>query len=442
MRPVACPECAAVLVSAGSGPPWCSRCEWNLDAVPLLGHGRRALREQRLVQASYALDRELFAELSEAAGPRRGRMSARLLAVAAASVLLAMIGTTLIILGVVMIVTASWPVKIVGAFLIGCVMELRPRLPGVEDSPWCRTRSQEPALFAVIDAVAAQVGSPSVELVVVDETFDASCARYGLRRRRVLVLGLPLWAALGPEGRTALLAHQLAHLVDGDPDQDLLTQPALTTFGELARSFAQRGRLLPDVEVAGGKCGEITAGQFAAMMGAVGPTHHSYESMSGGLSALVCKPLHWACASAHRTLRGLTAEARHRAEYYADALAVEVAGSAGMLEYCSSLALSDSVFTTTRRWLRVGADVAIIQIEAAEVRDGHRVDLRNYEQRSIRTDSSLTAAHPPIGWRLRMVRSWPPAAGRFAPGELDFDSVDAQLSADYQRVGRALTHIA
>lgn len=442
MRPFSCPECSAILVSIGTGPPWCPHCEWGLDAVPVAGHGRSARGERKRAAAAYRLDRRVFAALSGDTVAGRPGLSPRLLVVAATAVVLGVLAAGLLALAVTMVVVASWPLKLVGLFLIGCVIELRPRLPGIGISPWIRTRSEEPDLFALIDAVATSIGAPSVDRVVLDEDFDASCARYGIRRRRVLVLGLPMWAALGAEGRIALLAHQLGHLVDRDPDQNLVAQPALTTFGILAESFGQRGRALPDVAVLGGKNGEVTSGEYAAMIGAIGPTRHSYESMAGGLSALLFLPLRWAFLSIHRALRALTAESRQRAEYYADALAVGAAGTAGMIEYCQTLLLRESVFTATRRWLRVGADIGLIQAEAAEVVQSHDDDRRHLEQRSIRTDSSLFASHPPVGWRLRMVRSWPVSDGTLSLLTFDFRSVDAQLAAEYRRVGRAMTHVA
>lgn len=436
-----CPNCAARLVGADSEAPWCPWCEWNLAAVPATGRGRKARAASRQQEAAFAMDRRLFNALDGAAPTGRPGVSGALVIVTGASVLLGVAAVLLLLLALALILTTSWPGKLLGLALIGCVVGLRPRLPGIGIAPGSKSRSEAPALFALVDAVAAQIGSPTVDLVVVDEAFGASCARYGLRRRRVLVLGLPLWSSLGPAGRIALLAHQLAHLVDGDPDQRLFTQIALSTFDNLAGAFAPRGsRPQPVHEYRQDR--ETRAGEYLTMIELASPVAPPFESISGGLSAVVCQPMLWACTSAHRALRALTAEGRHRAEYYADLLALQAAGSAGALEYCQTLMLHEAVFTSTSRWLRAGAEPGTIRREAALVRDNLAGDMRQHEQRSIRADSSLFAAHPPLGWRLRLLRSWPAAAGRMSFAELDLDAVDTQLHPDYRRVARAMIHVS
>ena len=445
VRPASCPECAASLVGAGAEPPWCPECEWNLGVLPASRSGRQWRLRRRLDGLAFAVDRRLFADLAGAL-PNRPRWSLGLLTVMVISVLLGAATLALLVVGVVLIVTATWPAKVLGLLLVGVSFELRPRLPGVDATSGYRTRAELPALFRGIDSIAAQIGSPSVNVVVVEGTFDASCARYGLRRRRVLVLGLPLWASLSPAGRVALLGHQLAHLVDGDPEQYLLTQPALATFGNLADAFARRGRVLPDEEIRGGEDGEVTAAEYVAMMGTPGyqsgrPARNSFESMAGASSALLFKPLNWLCTAAHRALRALTAHSRQRAEYYADALALDVAGTAGVIEYCQTLLLNEPVFVTARRWLRVGAAPATVHVEAADTIARYDADLRRREQHSMRTESSLFAGHPPTGRRLRMLRTWPTAEGRLSSDALDFAAIDAQLEPDYRRVARTLTHV-
>jgi heat shock protein HtpX len=432
-RPALCPNCATGLAGAATEPPWCPACEWNLAASPRHGGGR-------LGRSDFAADQRMFEQLV-GAPPRRPRWSVGVLTVLAISVLLAALLASILVLGVLLVVTGSWPIKIVGVAMIGVAFELRPRLPYVEVAPGYTTRSDAPALFDVIDIVAAQVGCPPIDVVVLDGEFDASCARLGLRRRRVLVLGVPLWAALGPAGRVALLAHQLAHFVDGDPEQRLVFQPALSTVGTLADSFARHGRVLPDFETPGARDGGITAGQYSAIL-THKPSRNTLESMSAGLSAVAFAPLHWLFATAHRWLRTLTARSRKRAEYYADALAADVAGSVGMAEYCRTLLLHEAVFNTTRRWLRVGADMQTVQQEAADTIARHADDMALREQRSLRTDSSRLAGHPPIGRRLRLLRSRPPAAGRLPADTLDLAAADTELDRDYRRVARALAHTA
>src|SRR5207244_8660082 len=69
--------------------------------------------------------------------------------------------------------------------------------------------------------------------VVVDETVNAYWQVSGLRRRRVLGLGVPLLAILEPQERVALVAHELAHARNGDVGRTLVVSSALRTLEEI-----------------------------------------------------------------------------------------------------------------------------------------------------------------------------------------------------------------
>ncbi|WP_309114375.1 hypothetical protein [Saccharothrix sp.] len=70
--------------------------------------------------------------------------------------------------------------------------------------------------------------------MALDFEFNAGASDHGLRRRRRLVLGLPLWGVLEPQQRVALPAHEMGHFVNGDPTRGIATSPALVTPGVLA----------------------------------------------------------------------------------------------------------------------------------------------------------------------------------------------------------------
>lgn len=73
--------------------------------------------------------------------------------------------------------------------------------------------------------------------VLLGAEWNASAATVGLRRTRVLMIGLPLFLCLRPQERVALLGHEMGHFADGDLRTSLLTRPALETFGILADLF-------------------------------------------------------------------------------------------------------------------------------------------------------------------------------------------------------------
>lgn len=74
-----------------------------------------------------------------------------------------------------------------------------------------------PELHALVGHVAAELGVSRPVRVFVNGQVNASMGLVGWRREPVLVLGLPLWWSLSPQGQVGLVAHELAHLRNGDP---------------------------------------------------------------------------------------------------------------------------------------------------------------------------------------------------------------------------------
>ena len=435
-----CPKCAAAVVRVGGEAPWCPACEWNLaEAVGEDARDRRSRARGRAARRSFDADGRLFADIASH-GPRRPGWSSDRLALVTISLALGAAQLAVLALGIALVVFAPWWWKIAGALLAGVAIESRPRLPGPDTTLGYKSRVDAPALFAVIDAVAAQIGAPPVHGVVVTESFEATCGRFGLRRRPVLILGLPLWASLSPAGRLGLLAHQLAHLVDRDPEQSLVIQPALSTFGVLAEQFAMTGRIVPEVKIGGSDNLSVSADQYYAMVSRQ-PGKDTLESIAQACLVVIFAPLSWISARADGRLHRMAARLRQRAEYYADDVAADVAGTAGAIEYCEALLLHEQVYATARRLLSAGADADAVRLKTADVLASSRAELRLREQHSMRAESSPLAGHPPTGRRLRILRLRPTSAARLSPRTLDLAAVDTQLQSDYRRVTRALIHL-
>ena len=77
-------------------------------------------------------------------------------------------------------------------------------------------RDEAPALFAEIDRLRAVAGAPAIHEVLLDDALNAGATTLGRSwwpggARRVLVLGLPLLAALPAAEVSAVIAHELGH---------------------------------------------------------------------------------------------------------------------------------------------------------------------------------------------------------------------------------------
>ncbi|WP_406511119.1 M48 family metallopeptidase [Streptomyces sp. NBC_00161] len=239
-----CPECRAPVPVDERHVDWCAACDWNVDpGAPDPEPGRIPAARRRLAQA---YGEQLAAEMEQGGGQSGlvGRDAATLAAFALSlvvhgvTVVLAVAGILLVVLG--------WDTgvqPVVGALLLGLAAVLRPRPARLPKDAPVLYRADAPRLFELIDEVGSAVGTAGVHAVVVAPEANAAVTTYGLRARRMMVLGLGLWEILPPQERVALLGHELGHFAHGDTRRGIVTGGALhalaTWFYMLAPSRPQ-----------------------------------------------------------------------------------------------------------------------------------------------------------------------------------------------------------
>jgi len=407
-----CPVDRHQLTVAGTGAVWCPECEWNLDTYEPDARtlGRIARRLDRVEhRVAFRLDAAQFAQFAGQRPSKPGWTPARM-SLVTVSVSLLIVTLALVAGGLDLIVGSGNAFVLVGVILVLIGIELRPRLGRHRPQLGDLARDEAPALRALVGRVAAAIGAPRPAVITITPEFNASCARVGVRRRVVLMIGLPLWVALGPQARLALLGHELGHLVNGDPGQGLLTQPALQSFGRLAAVFDPQS-MFPR------RRGLITKAIFIPILWTVSRLF----LLAHLLMVRVCMR-DWA-----------------RAEYLADAVAVDVAGTGGACELMDRLLFDRAVWAAVRRQAGRSDDPATWQTAAAEAVANLVETRRRYEQLSIRHGTSMLATHPPAGRRVRLVRSWPAEPPRVLLSPDDSAEVDRELIRHYTRIARNLT---
>ncbi|GIF06545.1 M48 family metalloprotease [Actinoplanes siamensis] len=403
-----CPRCAAETISKRSAEPWCPACEWSLDRFdpeqrsPELGW---RWVDRRLFRTAFWLTERQFAELKGAPEIGRGTSAARIVTVAVSVLLLAAVAALL--------ATGIWlltydffsPVNLLGALLVLIAVALRPRLGRLPEDAHELDRATAPTLFALIERVAGTVGAPMPDVVLLIADRNAFTITIGLRRRRVLALGAPLWSVLDPQERVALLGHELGHFVNGDVRRGLVTQAAETTLGQVAHLLRPAKRGSGVVETAVELLARAAARFFLLL---------------------------------HLVLVWISMRDSQRAEYLADEMAARAGGSDAAIRLLDQLLFGDAIDTVVRREARAGHSAAAWRAAADQARNQLSVDVVAYRQLSRRTEVSLFASHPPCGSRAGLIAA---RAGRPAAVQVtgaDLDRMDEELTAHYERVRREL----
>jgi len=202
-----CERCPTATVAIENATPWCPACEWGLDRYE---PDRRPPEfgwqwvDRRTHALAYRLTSRQFTTLAQRALARPTMNLARAVVLTASVLLLA--GVLALTLAGAALVAMWTPFSVVlGAAALGLAVALRPRFGRISPDVEVLSRQRAPALFQLVDEVAAAIDAPVPHVVAVCDKFDAYATSVGLRRRRVLCLGLPLWGALNPQERVALL---------------------------------------------------------------------------------------------------------------------------------------------------------------------------------------------------------------------------------------------
>ncbi|MET9731692.1 M48 family metallopeptidase [Streptomyces sp. NPDC006458] len=409
----ACPECRAEIVVDGRFTVWCAACDWNVDPGQKdepVGRLERVRREMAARHGERLLD-----DVSGQGGESRGLdvfgvLSYGLaLAVHAVTLALAAYGLWLLVTGL------GGFGMVGGALLLLIAWSLRPRLGRLPKDGIVLRRPDAPELFGLIDQVGQVVGTRGVDAVVVDADINASVNGLG-PRRRMLTLGLPLWSALTPQQRIALLGHELGHFVGGDTRHGLVV-------GSAYRSLALWHHYFAPVEATG----------WLQMLTNIAVI--PFRLLVGGLLAV---------------LDLLAVRATQRGEYLADSVAAKAASSEAAAGLMDRLLVSESVEINLRREVNARRMGGPARRRAQDAGQGLWEELAarvgeipesEYERRrrvGERRGHSVDSTHPPTHLRRRRLLQGTPLPATVTADPEREARIAAELADARARVAREL----
>jgi Zn-dependent protease with chaperone function len=402
-----CPHCDATVAVDSGYVSWCDRCGWNLEPP-----ARHVTTDGPLDRIRRVMGRRLGGRLisSEELEPRARPARVAAYAIAGcAHVLTALLAAAAVVL---LAVSFPDPFGIAGAvLLVSLALLMRPRVGRIPHG-WPLSRDDSPTLFALVEMVAAALPTRPPDVVQLDSSYNASFARFGLRRRSALTLGLPLFAVAEPQERVALVAHELAHDRNRDVSRGFFVGSALDALAEL----------------------------YAVLS----PGRAASELSESAL--VVVTPLVWAIlwvvslpfAVLLRLEYHLLLHDFRRAEYRADALAAGVAGTAPvvslhemfLLDFLVDEAAHRSVHATEPRDFFSELSALVESIPERE---------RERRRRVARLEPArLDTTHPPTAARIKVLeeRAQRPAAVQLPDDESR--RLDAELAPQKTSMGAAI----
>ncbi|WP_393062685.1 M48 family metallopeptidase [Streptomyces sp. LN549] len=263
---------------------------------------------------------------------------------------------------------------VIGLLLLGLAFALRPRLGRLDpDAPTLR-EADAPAFFELLHRTADSAGVRRIEAIQFTADFSVSVIPYGFRRKRCLVLGLPLWASYPPQQRIAAMAQALGR-----------SAPRNVRYGV----------------VVGVTLGSLTAGVQALQPGAVPATSSRINPVSRGAAAVAdgtqrfnarARKSEWllwiprtALAATARLLLWLTEPAARRALFEADDASARAASSPAALATLRDRRLARAIslelhrLAIEKRTIVKAGTPAVTQEDLWEIISAHAARLREQD---------------------------------------------------------------
>ncbi|MEC0268864.1 M48 family metalloprotease [Paenibacillus anseongense] len=223
-----CPNCMEKTPVLKGFMTWCDKCEWNVKADDKKGKPRNVF-ERTYLQVGEKMGSDLLQTLIIKGSLHTTFSWMRLFTYLAASVV-HLFSLFLFVSGILLVVfnVQNIIILIFGCILLVFAWATRPRFHKLNEKTLAREAF--PALYRAMDDIAKAMGSDRVEGVVINEKFNASYREIGLGRKKIITLGLPLIQILDEKELTALIAHELAHGINGDQNRSYWVGAAFFTL--------------------------------------------------------------------------------------------------------------------------------------------------------------------------------------------------------------------
>jgi Zn-dependent protease with chaperone function len=389
---VTCRKCGRVCPVDEGYAPWCDACGWNL--VPA---AQRTPEPSPREQARNARQQRVYERVA-ARDVRKPRPDlAAWLGMALAAIVQ---GLGLVaIIGAIALLIWGFPSPVAIAVAIGLIGGGWAFLPQFGRLPRdASTREQLPELFALLDEIADALDAPRVHRVAIVEGTDSAFAQLGFRRRGLLTIGLARFHVLAPQERVALLAHEVAHAVDGDPRRGVLIGGSLGNMRQLAAELRRAA---------------------AKREGALWIFYKFWAALP---------------ASFARVLEHSTATTTQRAEHYADVLAARVAGTEAVVGALAAIPL-DAMWDTACQRARRNPDANVYDELRARLAIVPERELERSRRRERLPGRRTDDAHPPTGLRIELLERVP-RAPKVTSTDVRADVIDRELAARRAELSR------
>lgn len=398
-----CPICGQLIPENHGYVSWCDQCDWNLQ--PLKPDNPMNIFESFYGRLGQRQSQRLFENLKKSGSLKSSLTLANIIAYLASALiygillLFLIVGLTLLLRGwgdFLRIVTIIMGIICLSIVFASIPRPAKSRRPPVDKESF-------PQLFKLIDLISNYLASSPLDGMILTPGFSAGIVRLGWSQKRYIVLGYALWSILNNQERIALLAHEIAHYVNGDLSRKFFVGSAI---GVLINWYTL---IIPD--------------KLVDTSGLIGLILTPFNFILYGLAKLV--------QFAVLGMFHLLWQDSQRAEYLADYLSAQIAGTDAMLNTLEKTYYSKSFFMAVQNVALTSAneqkdlfEVLQQRIEALPDRELERI--RRIE---MMEGSRLNVTHPPTPLRVELLKHHFIDEPKIEAKSVDFELIDRELAA-------------
>ena len=263
----------------------------------------------------------------------------------------------------------------IGLLVVGWF--LRPNVGKIPDHTI--GQNEFPALFNAIKDLSKEIMEEPIDGIVLTSDFNASYQKVGWNPKRILKLGVPLLHILTVEEFVALIGHELAHDINGDPLKDRFIGTAISS---LSKWYSI---LRPEHLV------DFRDGFFLGVITTIANLFMGLISVIPWMFAYLLSHLLWRDSQ--------------RAEYLADRLAANISGTVAMTALLKKLFYTTTFTTAIRKFTLNNKPEPLLNLFQKEIESMSDEDYERLVKNREKEGLEFGTSHPPLTYRLKAIES-------------------------------------
>lgn len=235
MEKTNCPDCKNEILTDHQYHVWCQNCNWNLkfedNLIPKtkLDEFYKKLSDKH---SKFLFERIKNNEIDISLKIKPMRFLAYTI-----SIIIILINFSLLLVGLYLLFGWHNNVEIlIGLMLLGLFWLSKPTIDKLPKDDFAEKKQFE-ELYKLVNLVCKKLNTSEVEGIIINEEFNAGITEFGISRKKVLWIGLPFWTILNNEEKVALLAHEISHCTNNDPNRSIITSKGIYILIDTANAI-------------------------------------------------------------------------------------------------------------------------------------------------------------------------------------------------------------